>query len=127
MAEDIRIETLKQALMESTIDPAERDALADDLEYAQTINGSKDPGLQGIKRITISNVRREMLAHKRMKKHESDCPFRRAGTDGATVGTLTTKTLTVLKALTPFRWPAAIAIFSPHAPDVANKIMELFK
>lgn len=127
MAEDIRIETLKQALMKSTIEPAERDALADDLEYAQIINGSPDPVQQGIKRMIISGVRREMLAHQRLKKHESDCPFRRAEADGGTVGTITAKTLTIIKALAPFRWPAAIAIFSPHAPDVANKIVELFK
>lgn len=73
MDNDIRIETLKSALMASDISPAEKDALADDLEYAQLINGSPDPVQQGIKRTVISSVRREMLAHQRLKKHESDC------------------------------------------------------
>ena len=70
MSDDIRIEALKEELFGSGIETSERDALADDLDYAQKINGSKDDALQGIKRITISNVRREMLAHRRMVRHE---------------------------------------------------------
>ena len=125
MAEDIRIETLKSALMASDISPAEKDALADDLEYAQEINGSPDPTLQGIKRAVISGVRREMLAHQRLKKHETDCPFRRGGSAEVT-GPGVAKALAVIRALTPFRWPAAIAIFSPFAGDVATKVLAVF-
>lgn len=127
MDNDIRIETLKQALFASDIAPAEKDALADDLEYAQLINGSLDPIQQGIKRTVISGVRREMLAHQRLKKHESDCPFRQGGS--ADVSTSTpgvTKALAVIRALTPFRWPAAIMVFSPFAGDVTSKILGFF-
>ena len=64
--EDARIELLKEALKESRVIPkAEKDALADDLEYAQTINGDPDPTRQMMKRSLISGVRREMLAHER--------------------------------------------------------------
>ena len=76
MSEDSRIEMLIAALKESDLDPSERDALADDLQYAQTINGSPDPSLQGIKRLTISGVRREMLSHARTKRHEDTCVAR---------------------------------------------------
>ena len=125
MAEDIRIETLKAALMASDISPAEKDALADDLEYAQSINGSPDETLQGIKRTVISGVRREMLAHQRLKKHESDCPFRRGGS-AAVSSPGVAKALAVIRALTPFRWPAAVAIFSPFADDVVSRIAGFF-
>jgi hypothetical protein len=126
MNQDIRIETLKQALMESTIEPSERDALADDLEYAQSINGSPNEALQGIKRMTISNVRREMLAHMRMKRHELDCPFRKGAEVGGQAAPIT-KTLAVIRALTPFRWPIALAVFSPFAGEVATRIIGFFK
>lgn len=64
--EDARIDILKAALAESRCIPkAERDALADDLEFAQTINGDPDPTRQMMKRTLISGVRREMLAHER--------------------------------------------------------------
>ena len=128
MSDDIRIEALTQELFESGIETSERDALADDLEYARTINGSPDAALQGIKRIAISNVRREMLAHKRMKKHESDCPFRRAGADPSLAGTGTTlKILTVMKALSPFKWPIAVACFSPYAGGILKSVADFFK
>jgi glucose-6-phosphate isomerase len=122
---DIRIETLLAALLASDISQAEKDALADDLEYAQSINGSPDATLQGIKRAVISGVRREMLAHQRLKKHESDCPFRRGGVAEVS-GSGVAKALAVIRALTPFRWPAAIAIFSPFAGDVIARVLGFF-
>jgi hypothetical protein len=73
---DPRIEMLIQGLKDSDIDPSERDALTDDLLFAQQINGSPDPVQQGIKRLTISGVRREMLAHARMKAHIAACAIR---------------------------------------------------
>ncbi len=127
MDNDIRIETLKQALFASDIAPAEKDALADDLEYAQQINGSPDVTLQGIKRSVISGVRREMLGHQRLKQHEKDCPFRQGGSvDVSASAPGVTKTLAVIRALTPFRWPAAIMVFSPFAGDVTSKILGFF-
>ena len=91
MSEDARIEILKDALMESKLIPkAEKDALADDLEYAQTINGDPDPTRQMMKRTLISGVRREMLAYDRhastkadfetalrsaLKDHTKNCPL----------------------------------------------------
>lgn len=127
MSEDARIDALLNTVMEADIEPAERDQLVDDLKYAQDINGSPDPALQGIKRITISGVRKELLAHARLKKHVSDCPLRKEGQDDAVAGTGVAKALALIKALTPWRWPAAIAIFSPWAPDVTKQVLGFFK
>ena len=50
MSDDIRLDLLRDAICRSGLDGRTKDALAYDLEYAQTINGSPDAGLQGIKR-----------------------------------------------------------------------------
>lgn len=126
---DSRICILQQALMESDIDPAERDALADDLQYAQSINGSPDQTLQGIKRLTISGVRREMLGHARLAAHARTCQLRHAAAipqDAEPFGP-GAKALIFIRALTPWRWPLAIAVFSPFAGDVAARIIGVFR
>lgn len=68
MSEDIRLDILRDAILTSRLDGQTKDALADDLRYAQQINGDVNPALQGIKRIVISGVRRELLANERVMK-----------------------------------------------------------
>lgn len=74
MSEDSRITLLEQQLAESALHPSEKAVLADDLSYAQTINGSPDPIMQGLKRLTLSGVRRELATHEREAKHYAVCP-----------------------------------------------------
>jgi hypothetical protein len=66
MSDDIRLDLLRDAICRSDLDGQTKDALADDLKYAQDINGTEDEALRGIKRLLISGVRRELLAHERM-------------------------------------------------------------
>ena len=68
MSDDIRLDLLRDAIADSGLDGQTKDALADDLRYAQEINGTDDPSLRGIKRLIISGIRRELLAHDRMEK-----------------------------------------------------------
>jgi hypothetical protein len=133
---DTRIDILQQALLESDIEPAERDGLADDLRFAQEINGSKDPTLIGIKRLTISGVRGRLMTHKHIKTaidpHAAACPqSRRSPSNDDAAGVKTEgaapKALAFIHALTPWKWPLAVAIFSPFAGDVAGKILGFFK
>jgi hypothetical protein len=63
MSDDIRLDLLRDAISRSDLDGQTKDALADDLKYAQDINGTEDEALRGIKRLLISGVRRELLAH----------------------------------------------------------------
>jgi hypothetical protein len=72
-SEDPRIVIIQQKLAESKIHPAERDALADDLRFAQEINGDTAPVMQTLKTMLISGVRRELLAHERTDRHFSTC------------------------------------------------------
>lgn len=37
------------------------------------------------------------------------------------------KCLAVIRSLTPWRWPLAIAVFSPFAGDVVSKVIGIFK
>lgn len=71
---DIRIETLVDAVKKSQLQGAVKDYLSDQLQYAASINGSTDPVLQGMKKITIANVRQELsmheLMHQLVKDHE---------------------------------------------------------
>ena len=78
MSDDIRLDILRDAITDSGLDGQTKDALADDLRYAQEINGTDDAALHGIKRLIISGIRRELLAHERMDKairrHSEACP-----------------------------------------------------
>ena len=80
MSDDIRLDLLRDAICRSDLDGQTKDALADDLKYAQDINGTEDEALRGIKRLLISGVRRELLAHERVAMaidaHVSGCPAR---------------------------------------------------
>ena len=80
MSDDIRLDLLRDAICRSDLDGQTKDALADDLKYAQDINGTEDEALRGIKRLLISGVRRELLAHDRVataiEAHVSGCPAR---------------------------------------------------
>lgn len=71
--DDPRIVIIQQKLAESKIHPAERDALADDLRFANDINGDTAPVMQTLKTMLISGVRRELLAHERTDRHFSTC------------------------------------------------------
>jgi len=77
MSEDVRLDILKDAIADSGLDGQTKDALADDLRYVQEINGTNDPALRGIKRLVISGIRRELLAHDRtaraIKEHADAC------------------------------------------------------
>lgn len=78
MSDDIRLDLLRDAIANSELDGQTRDALADDLRYAQDINGTDNEALRGIKRLLISGVRRELLAHDRVRgavnDHAEHCP-----------------------------------------------------
>ena len=80
MSDDIRLDLLRDAICRSDLDGQTKDALADDLKYAQDINGTEDEALRGIKRLLISGVRRELLAHERVAMaidaHASGCSAR---------------------------------------------------
>ena len=82
MSDDIRLDLLRDAICRSDLDGQTKDALADDLKYAQDINGTEDEALRGIKRLLISGVRRELLAHERVamaiETHVSECSARAA-------------------------------------------------
>ncbi len=71
---DLRIDALADAVKKSNLDGATKDLLADQLHYAASINGSHDPILQGMKKLTIANVRQELSMHgvmaKMIKTHE---------------------------------------------------------
>jgi hypothetical protein len=80
MSDDIRLDLLRDAICRSDLDGQTKDALADDLKYAQDINGTEDEALRGIKRLLISGVRRELLAHDRVtmaiENHVAGCSAR---------------------------------------------------
>jgi len=82
MSNDLRLDLLKDAITRSGLDPQTKDALADDLKYVQDINGADDTASQGIKRLLISGVRRELIAHQRiteaLEMHTEACARRRA-------------------------------------------------
>ena len=82
MSDDLRLDLLKDAITRSGLDGPTKDVLADDLKYAQDINGADDTASQGIKRLLISGVRRELIAHQRiteaLEMHTEACARRRA-------------------------------------------------
>ena len=65
MSSDVRIDVLTDAIKQLPKGEI-KDALADDLKFAQDINGTTDPALRGIKRLVISGIRRELLTHERI-------------------------------------------------------------
>lgn len=74
---DSRIEMLAQDIMDSALTNPEKDILADDLEYANAINGSKDPVMIGIKRLTLSGIRTKLSLHASIRReiaeHANGC------------------------------------------------------
>ena len=141
MSEDVRLDLLRDAIAKSKLDGQTKDVLADDLQYAQAINGTQDAALQGIKRLVISGVRRELLAHDRTTKaveeHEQTCGRRFAAlaVPAAAVNTPMTMAMSaglrVLAALLPFRWPlammiAVICVFSPSAMPIVDRVLQAF-
>jgi hypothetical protein len=82
MSDDLRLDLLKDAIVRSGLDGPTKDVLADDLKYAQDINGDDDTASRGIKRLLISGVRRELIAHQRiteaLEMHTEACARRRA-------------------------------------------------
>ena len=135
MKNDPAIEILSQRVADADIDPQLRDALADDLTWAADINGSTDPAMQGIKRLTIGGVRRELLAAARDQKTQdqvgsiiSACA-KRHGRAAATWQTdLAARSLgkfgLALKVLTPWRWPIAMALCSPYGPTILKMFFD---
>jgi len=75
MSDDPRILVLQTKLLETKMHASERDALADDLEFAVAINGDTAPVMQCMKRMLISGVRRELLAQERAERHYAACPI----------------------------------------------------
>lgn len=133
MKNDPAIEILSQRLADADIDPQLRDALADDLTWAADINGSTDPSMQGLKRLTISGVRRELLAADRERKMQNQvgniiavCSKRHSNEESAIQGDSATQSLgkvgAVLKILTLWRWPIAILGCSPYGLEVLKTV-----
>lgn len=130
------IDILKQRLADSKkIDPKLRDALADDLTWADAINGSTDPAMQGIKRLIIIGVRRELLAADRDQKMQDQVSgivatcSKRHGRAGSTWQTdLAARSLgkfgLALKMLTPWRWPIVIVCCSPYGTPILRMIFD---
>ena len=125
MSDDVRLDMLTEAIKDSDLDGQTKDALADDLRYAQEINGTADAALRGIKRLVISGIRRELLAHDRTKKaiqaHESKCA-ERFGEEGPVK-----PAAKWIALLTPWRWPLAIVCFSPFAGDIVTRVVSAFR
>lgn len=125
MSDDVRLDLLKDAIADSGLDGQTKDALADDLRYAQEINGASEPALRGIKRLIISGIRRELLAHDRtiraIDAHASKCA-ERFGEDEPVK-----HASKWIALLTPWRWPLALMCFSPFAGDIVTRIISAFK
>lgn len=124
MSGDVRIDVLADAIKQLPRGEI-KDALADDLKFAQDINGTQDPALRGIKRLVISGIRRELLTHERIaeaiKVHVQECPL--SNLPKGKVGTV----MTWVEMLKPYRWPLAVVCFSPFASDIITKVIVAFK
>jgi hypothetical protein len=135
MSDDVRLDLLRDAIANSKLDGQTKDVLADDLRYAQEINGTDDASLRGIKRLIISGIRKELLAHERVtksiKEHIDNCP-------GAKLVKMATKSPAEqphgfarwLVLLMPYRWPLAMVIsimfLSPNAPQIIQMVSAAF-
>ena len=131
MSDDIRLDLLRDAIADSELDGQTKDALADDLRYAQEINGTEDSSLRGIKRLIISGIRRELLAHDRMekaiKRHVENCPGAKWVKVAAQAATEQPHGVAKwLVLLLPYRWPLAVAFFSPFSVQIFAQITEMF-
>ena len=132
MSDDIRLDLLRDAIADSELDGQTKDALADDLRYAQEINGADEPSLRGIKRLIISGIRRELLAHDRMekaiKRHVENCSGAKwAKTAAQAVTEQPHGVAKWLVLLLPYRWPLAVAVFSPFSVQILAQIAEALK
>lgn len=136
---DPSIDVLTARLADADIDPQLRDALATDLDWATQINGHPDASMQGVKRLVVLGVRRELLACARETKIQSNvtaaiaacrathiAPAPAQGND-ALPATRIGIALTILRTLTPWRWPVAIAACSPFTSDLVIKVANLLK
>jgi len=140
---DPSIDILTQRLAEADIDPQLRDALASDLDWAAGINGNPDPSMQGVKRLVVCGVRRELLACDR--DHRTQASIARvvahcremhgsedgdpAGGDAAAAKESAGKMavfMTVVRALTPWRWPLALAACSPWSVGFVQAVAAAF-
>ena len=127
---DPSIDILTQRLAEADIDPQLRDALATDLDWAAQINGNPDPSMQGVKRLVVSGVRRELLACDRDRETRVSidgivraCAERHAAgaADPANPARGSGKfavAMCVVRELTPWRWPIAVAACSPWTAQI---------
>ena len=132
MSDDVRLDLLRDAISRSDLDGQTKDALADDLRYAQQINGTDDQASQGIKRLLISNIRRELLGHERIKKAIAEQALKCAQMRGATAvlptnGKWYSILAYVVFVLKPVVWPVVILLsviaVSPHAGAIIEKII----
>lgn len=132
MSDDVRLDLLRDAISHSDLDGQTKDALADDLRYAQQINGTDDQASQGIKRLLISNIRRELLGHERIKKAIAEQALKCAQMRGATAvfptnGKWYSILAYVVFVLKPVVLPVVILLsviaVSPHAGAIIEKVI----
>lgn len=132
MSDDVRLDLLRDAISRSDLDGQTKDALADDLRYAQQINGTDDQASQGIKRLLISNIRRELLVHERIKKAIAEQALKCAQMRGATAvfptnGKWYSILAYVVFVLKPVVWPVvtllSVIAVSPHAGAIIEKVI----
>lgn len=140
---DPSIDILTQRLASADIDPQLRDALASDLDWATGINGNPDPSMQGVKRLVVCGVRRELLACDRDHKTQvmiagivSHCRDMHGAADGETatgeVSAVKSGSgkmrhfMAAVRVLTPWRWPLALAACSPWSASFVQAIAAVF-
>jgi len=141
---DPSIDILTQRLAEADIDPQLRDALASDLDWAAGINGNPDPSMQGVKRLVVCGVRRELLASDRDHKTQvqiagivahcrgmhsaADAGGNAQGEDAAVKqgGGRMRQFMVAVRVLTPWRWPLAVAACSPWSASFVQAIAAVF-
>ena len=142
MNSDPSIDILTQRLAEADIDPQLRDALASDLDWAVGINGNPDPSMQGVKRLVVCGVRRELLACDRDQKthaliagivahcreiHGEGGETQASASSGAEVSGKMAVFMSVVKSLTPWRWPLAVAACSPWSVGLVQALTAAFR
>ena len=132
MSDDVRLDLLRDAISRSDLDGQTKDALADDLRYAQQINGTDDQASQGIKRLLISNIRRELLVHERIKKAIAEQALKCAQMRSATAvfptnGKWYSILAYVVFVLKPVVWPVvtllSVIAVSPHAGAIIEIVI----
>ena len=97
MSSDVRIDVLTDAIKQLPRGEI-KDALADDLKFAQDINGTTDPALRGIKRLVISGIRRELLTHERIAEAVTLAVEAQAAKCSSVFSTYTAKEVTDIQA-----------------------------